>query len=107
VTVGEEDGCSDVLGGSVDVEEAWPGVSGGSEDQWWGFPSLEVLTLDWTRVRTVGCSSCSKPCNLYQWPPPPLYMALCDGGPPTLLGWTPPIRARIKVPSGPTWWRST
>ena len=30
------------------------------------------------------------------WPLTPFYMALYSGGPPTIKGWAPPIRARIK-----------
>ena len=30
------------------------------------------------------------------WPLTPFYMALHSRGPPTIKGWTPPIRARIK-----------
>ena len=30
------------------------------------------------------------------WPLTPFYMALYSGGPPTIKGWTPLIRARIK-----------
>ena len=30
------------------------------------------------------------------WPLTPFYMALYNGDPPTIKGWTPPIRARIK-----------
>jgi hypothetical protein len=29
-----------------------------------------------------------------------LFIALCDGGPPTILGWAPPIRAREQGPKG-------
>ena len=28
--------------------------------------------------------------------PPPFFIAQCNGGPPTIKGWAPPIRARIK-----------
>jgi len=33
--------------------------------------------------------------------PPPLFIAQGDRGPPAMVGWAPPIRARIKGPTGP------
>jgi hypothetical protein len=59
----------------------------------------------------LGCqwgTSCAA-CLVPRAPAPTfLFIALCDGGPPTISGWAPPIRAREQGPKavGPNGGRS-
>ena len=69
-----------------------------------GFPSLAAHPLDW--IRDFGGELGSGEPRTQSRRPPPLYIAQCDRGPPAILGWAPPIRARIKDPTellGPVW----
>jgi len=80
---GIEDGGGDG-GAEVAVAQTTPGISAGF------FPSLATHPLDrlgfWGARRTLACVP---PCG-----PHLSFIAQCDGGPPTIVGWAPPIRAR-------------
>ena len=62
-----------------------------------GLPAAPALSLNrlgfrmWERVLAARklCCACPGPFT-------PFILALCSGGPPTIKGWAPPIRARIK-----------
>ena len=62
-----------------------------------GLPAAPALSLDrlgfrmWERVLAARPTSLSCP-----GPFTPFILALCSGGPPTIKGWAPPIRARIR-----------
>ena len=63
---------------------------------------------DRSRVRTVGIVAATNLVSQASNPTSLFYMALHDGGPPAVLGWTSPIRTQVKDPVGrwANWWRS-
>ena len=67
-----------------------------------GLPAAPALSLDrlgfrmWERVLAARRTSLYVP-----GPFTPFILALCSGGPPTIKGWAPPIRARIRGPNRP------
>ena len=65
--------------------------------------SCRLLHSSWIRSRVCLVGLWRPQVNLVTIAarPPPLYCAQRDGGPPTSLGWTPPIRAREKTDSEP------
>ena len=61
-------------------------------------PAAPALPLDRLGFRDVG-EGAGGAANLVSCAPAPhplFILALCSGGPPTIKGWAPPIRARIK-----------
>ena len=91
---GVEDGGGD--GGAevtATVAQTTPGMSAGF------FPSLAAHPLDrlgfcrWVLGSMANFGVCA-PCG-----PHLSFIAQCDGGPPTIVGWAPPIRARGGRPS--------
>jgi len=63
-----------------------------------GLPAAPALPLDRLGFRDVG-EGAGGAVNLVASAPAPhplFILALCSGGPPTIKGWAPPIRARIK-----------
>ena len=82
-SVGVEDGDSDADGSASMAVAVVPAVPA---------PPLDRLGFRmWDRVLAARRTSCRVP-----GPSPPFNLALYSGGPPTIKGWTPPIRARIK-----------
>ena len=63
-----------------------------------GLPAAPALPQDRLGFREYVGEGAGGAVNLVPsaWPLTPFYMALYSGGPPTIKGWTPPIRARIK-----------
>ena len=64
-----------------------------------GLPAAPALSLDRLGFRDVG-EGAGGTANLVSCAPAPhplFILALCSGGPPTIKGWAPPIRARIKA----------
>jgi len=62
-----------------------------------GLPAAPTLPLDQLEFRDVGEGAAARRTSCcVPGPSPPFNLALYSGGPPTIKGWTPPIRARIK-----------
>jgi hypothetical protein len=81
-------------------------VTTASEAQWRvavGFPLLQCLPLDQTRVRTLGNSGGSEPRALCHGPHLS-FMALHDRGAPAIyLGWASPITTRSRARLAQPW----
>ena len=68
-----------------------------------GLPAAPALPLDRLGFWDVGEGAAARR-TLFTVPRPltPFFiLALCSGGPPTIKGWAPPIRARIRGPNRP------
>ena len=62
-----------------------------------GLPAAPALPLDRLGFRDVGEGAAARRTSCcVPGPSPPFNLALYSGGPPTIKGWTPPIRAQIK-----------
>ena len=62
-----------------------------------GLPAALALPLDRLGFRDVGEGAAARRTSCcVPGPSPPFNLALYSGGPPTIKGWTPPIRAQIK-----------
>jgi len=62
-----------------------------------GLPAAPALPLDRLGFWDVGEGAAARRTSCcVPGPSPPFNLALYSGGPPTIKGWTPPIRARIK-----------
>ena len=62
-----------------------------------GLPAAPALPLDRLGFRDVGEGAAARQTSCrVPGLSPPFNLALCSGGPPTIKGWAPPIRARIR-----------
>ena len=62
-----------------------------------GLPAAPALPLYRLGFRNVGEGAAARRTSYrVPGPSPPFNLALYIGGPPTIKGWTPPIRAQIK-----------
>ena len=62
-----------------------------------GLLAAPALPLDRLGFRDVGEGAAARRTSYcVPGPSPPINLALYSGGPPTIKGWTPPIRAQIK-----------
>jgi len=95
---GGDEQCREVDAG-LTVSRTVAATAGGSRLKYGGgFPLLQRPLVDRLRVSVgEGVGGAANLVSRAPAPHPLFILALCSGGPPTIKGWAPPIRARIKA----------